>query len=203
MVPCRVGSLDDGTHVVRVSAPGYEPSEPRAVSVRGGAEAVCDIILKPEKRRGRAVAATDRSSSEGVDLDSLPAIEDKARSSARARRGAKAKQASSADGAEGAEGTDEEGASAAGEEVVLEESEGDEAEGESSEEVAKVGTVNLIALPSSPVAVDGKPMGNTPTTVKLPPGPHSVTFTHPEHGSKTVSVNVKAGKTTAAAVRFP
>jgi hypothetical protein len=208
MVPCRVASLDDGTHVIRVSAPGYEASEPRAVSVRAGAEAVCDIVMKPEKRRGRVVAATNQDSSEGVDLDSLPALKDDDRAKRRAAK-AKAKKKDPAKGEEeGAtdepEATDEsEEDIPTGEEVFLGVSRGEESEDESSEPVAKVGTVNLISLPSSQVAVDGTPKGNTPMTVKLPPGPHSVTFTHPEHGSKSVSVNVKAGKTTAAAVRFP
>ena len=208
MVPCRVSSLDNGTHVVRVSAPGYVSSEPRAVSVQAGAEAVVDIVLRPAKRRGRVIATTQQSGSEGVDLDSLPALEDESRSAKRRRRSkAKPKAEDTAAGEEGAteesEGAADEKATAAGEEVVLEESEEGEAEEGAGEEEATVGTVNLISLPSSEVAVDGNPVGHTPTTVRLPPGTHSVTFNHPEHGSKSVSVKVKAGKTTAAAVRFP
>jgi hypothetical protein len=39
--------------------------------------------------------------------------------------------------------------------------------------------------------------------VSVSPGAHTVIFVHPEHGRKAKSVNVEAGKATAAIVRFP
>lgn len=66
------------------------------------------------------------------------------------------------------------------------------------------GTLNINSIPVSNVLLDGKPLGQTPKVgVSVTPGPHTVIFVHPEHGRKAKSVNVEAGKTAAAIVRFP
>jgi serine/threonine-protein kinase len=66
------------------------------------------------------------------------------------------------------------------------------------------GTLNINSIPVSNVILDGKPLGQTPKVgVSVSPGPHTVIFVHPEHGRKAKSVNVEAGKTAAAIVRFP
>jgi len=66
------------------------------------------------------------------------------------------------------------------------------------------GTLNINSIPVSNVILDGKPLGQTPKVgVSVSPGPHTVVFVHPEHGRKAKSVNVEAGKTAAAIVRFP
>jgi PEGA domain-containing protein len=67
-----------------------------------------------------------------------------------------------------------------------------------------VGFLNLNSIPPSTCIVDGKTIGMTPrSSLPLSPGSHSVVFTHPDHGSKTVSVTLGAGETKSAAVRFP
>jgi serine/threonine-protein kinase len=52
--------------------------------------------------------------------------------------------------------------------------------------------------------LDGRPLGTTPKVgLKVSAGAHSVVFVHAEHGRKATSVNVPAGGTATAAVRFP
>ncbi len=66
------------------------------------------------------------------------------------------------------------------------------------------GTLNLNSIPVSNVILDGKPLGPTPKAgVSVAPGPHTVIFVHAEHGRKAKTVNVEAGKTATAVVRFP
>jgi hypothetical protein len=66
------------------------------------------------------------------------------------------------------------------------------------------GTLNINAIPVANVILDGRPLGATPKSgVSVAPGPHTIVFVHPEHGRKVKTVNVEAGKTAAAVVRFP
>jgi serine/threonine-protein kinase len=65
------------------------------------------------------------------------------------------------------------------------------------------GMLNVNSLPASKVLVDGRALGETPKVdIALPAGVHTVTFVHPDHGRKTVTVTVRAGQTATAAVRF-
>jgi serine/threonine-protein kinase len=66
------------------------------------------------------------------------------------------------------------------------------------------GKLNVNSIPVSKVIVDGVPRGQTPQIgLSVPAGPHTVVFIHPEHGRKTSTVNVEAGKTATAVVKFP
>lgn len=65
------------------------------------------------------------------------------------------------------------------------------------------GTITISSTPSAAVLVDGKPLGQTPKRVAVPPGRHTIVFVHPQHGRKVVAVNVAAGQAAAASVRFP
>jgi hypothetical protein len=65
------------------------------------------------------------------------------------------------------------------------------------------GTIRISSTPPATALVDGRPVGRTPTSTKVPPGAHSVVFMHPEHGKKVVKVRVTAGGTANAAVKFP
>jgi serine/threonine-protein kinase len=66
------------------------------------------------------------------------------------------------------------------------------------------GMININSIPVSNVILDGRPIGSTPKLgVKVSAGRHTVVFVHPQHGRKTSSVNVAAGGTATAAVRFP
>lgn len=69
---------------------------------------------------------------------------------------------------------------------------------------AGTGTLNINSIPQSNVLLDGRPLGKTPRAgISAAAGSHRVTFIHPEHGRKEITVNVGAGKTATAAVRFP
>jgi serine/threonine-protein kinase len=65
------------------------------------------------------------------------------------------------------------------------------------------GILHVNSLPVSKVLVDGRALGQTPqTNLSLPAGKHTVTFVHEELGKKTVAVEVQAGRTATASVRF-
>ena len=68
---------------------------------------------------------------------------------------------------------------------------------------AGMGTLNINSIPVSLVVLDGQPKGTTPKVgLKVPAGPHTVVFVHKEKGRKVVRVNVPAGGTKSAVVRF-
>jgi hypothetical protein len=65
------------------------------------------------------------------------------------------------------------------------------------------GTLNINSLPASRVLVDGTPIGSTPKIdYSVSAGTHTITFVHPDLGKKSISVTVKAGQSSVAAVRF-
>lgn len=65
------------------------------------------------------------------------------------------------------------------------------------------GTLNINSIPVSKVVLDGRPLGSTPKVgVSVPAGSHTVVFIHSELGKKSVTVQVKAGETKTAAVKF-
>jgi serine/threonine-protein kinase len=66
------------------------------------------------------------------------------------------------------------------------------------------GTLNINSIPVSNVILDGRPLGTTPKAgLSVAAGAHTVVFVHAEHGRKVRSVNVPAGGSATAAVRFP
>lgn len=64
------------------------------------------------------------------------------------------------------------------------------------------GTLKMNSNPISKVILDGRPLGNTPQVQTVSAGKHNVTFVHPEKGRKSVTVDVKAGGSGVAAVKF-
>ena len=72
-----------------------------------------------------------------------------------------------------------------------------------SQDVSATGTLNINSLPQSRAFVNGRSIGNTPIMgMKLPVGAHTVTFVHPKHGRKSVSVRVSEEKAAVAVHRF-
>lgn len=66
------------------------------------------------------------------------------------------------------------------------------------------GTLNINSIPQSMVLLDGRPLGKTPRAgLSVASGSHTVVFIGPDNARKTTTVNVVAGKTATAAVRFP
>jgi hypothetical protein len=64
------------------------------------------------------------------------------------------------------------------------------------------GLLAASSNPSAMLVVDGRPLGQSPRAIDLPPGIHTVVFVHPELGRKSMTVSVWAGKTTNVAVDF-
>lgn len=63
--------------------------------------------------------------------------------------------------------------------------------------------LNLNSVPISNVVLDGRPVGSTPLLgVQVSPGPHSVTFVHPELGRRSATIEVGLGERKAVVVRF-
>jgi serine/threonine-protein kinase len=65
------------------------------------------------------------------------------------------------------------------------------------------GTLSVNSIPPSAVLVDGRPVGMTPKGgISVSAGSHSIVFKHPEKGTKSSSVTIKAGESKSVAVRF-
>jgi hypothetical protein len=72
-----------------------------------------------------------------------------------------------------------------------------------SQDVSATGTLNINSLPQSRAFVDGRSIGNTPIMgMKVAVGAHTITFVHPKHGRKSVSVRVSEEKAAVAVHRF-
>ena len=65
-----------------------------------------------------------------------------------------------------------------------------------------LGALEITSNPPAGVVLDGRPLGKAPRVVQLPSGPHTVLFVHPERGRLSVTVNVRAGRTTNASADF-
>lgn len=65
-----------------------------------------------------------------------------------------------------------------------------------------LGALDLSSNPPASLVLDGRPLGRTPRVVQLSSGPHTVVFVHPERGRMSVTVNVRAGRTTNASANF-
>jgi hypothetical protein len=65
-----------------------------------------------------------------------------------------------------------------------------------------LGALDVTSNPPAGLVLDGRPLGKAPRVIQLPPGPHTVLFVHPERGRMSVTVNVRAGRTTSASADF-
>ncbi|MEI9947760.1 MAG: PEGA domain-containing protein [Pseudomonadota bacterium] len=65
-----------------------------------------------------------------------------------------------------------------------------------------LGVLDVTSNPPSGLVLDGRPLGKAPRVIRLPSGRHTVLFVHPERGRMSVTVNVKAGRTTSASADF-
>ena len=66
----------------------------------------------------------------------------------------------------------------------------------------RLGALDVSSNSPAGLVLDGRPLGKAPLVVQLPSGPHTVLFVHPERGRMSVTVNVKAGRTTTASANF-
>ncbi|MEI9938468.1 MAG: PEGA domain-containing protein [Pseudomonadota bacterium] len=65
-----------------------------------------------------------------------------------------------------------------------------------------LGALAVTSNPPSGLVLDGRPLGKAPRVIQLPSGPHTVLFVNPERGRMSVTVNVRAGRTTRASANF-
>jgi hypothetical protein len=63
-------------------------------------------------------------------------------------------------------------------------------------------TVRANSIPVSSVLIDGRPVGETPASVPVSPGRHTVVFIHPTLGRRSVVVEALAARSSVASVRF-
>jgi serine/threonine protein kinase len=56
------------------------------------------------------------------------------------------------------------------------------------------GSLYVNATPWARIAVDGKPVGETPLTLPLPPGRHRVRATHPSYGAREIVLEIRSGR---------
>lgn len=73
--PCRVEELPSGTHLVKVSSPGFEPTADQGVKVEAGDEAVHNVSLSRSGATGLSVKAEGRGLKlwiDGKEIGPLP-----------------------------------------------------------------------------------------------------------------------------------
>jgi tRNA A-37 threonylcarbamoyl transferase component Bud32 len=56
------------------------------------------------------------------------------------------------------------------------------------------GSLYVNATPWARIAVNGKPVGETPLTLMLPPGRHRVRATHPSYGAREIVLEIRPGR---------
>ncbi len=183
--PCRLDDVKAGTRLVTATAPGYESTAARAVSVEAGGESALHIQLtataaKADAPSAKADVADDAPSSKEAKVasnetakKSAPAAKTAAATKTSQKANTKAKSTKT-------------GKAAA-----------------QDKPAAAMGTLNINSIPRANVVLDGRPMGMTPVMgVSVSPGNHTVVFVHPEQGRKVAGANVKAGGTSTVGVRF-
>jgi hypothetical protein len=94
---------------------------------------------------------------------------------------------------------DAEGAARAFESYVTQEKISPDERAEAQREVAalrsRTSVVTIVGHPNgTTVSVDGQRGGQTPLTLDLPPGPHTLTFTHEGFVSQTLSIEARFGR---------
>ncbi len=65
------------------------------------------------------------------------------------------------------------------------------------------GALTFDARPWCNVSVDGRSLGQTPiVNSSLSAGPHRITCSHPQHGTRNISVTIESGQTTRRRVNL-
>lgn len=182
--PCTVTALDATKHTLRVAAKGFQRPADRIVSVSGGGVQTVDVELmpagagEPDARTAEA-GAKDKDSTKGGE-DDIPTLKMDEDSTTPAPETPK-----------------EQG------QLPPATTKGGPLPAKTAAPAGGQGRISINSIPIASVVVDGRPLGKTPTSISVAPGPHTVMFIHPEQGRRVVSVTVKPGETAVAAVRFP
>jgi len=187
--PCRLDALASGTHFVRVNAPGYQPTAPRAVAVSSDGEATVHIQLSKlvaTEAKPSAPAAAEPA----LGVDELPTTQATApsRSASESDVGPRRPQlaakllAASGVAPDAPAASDAQRAAGAGESGVL----------------------NINSTPVANVVLDGRPIGQTPLLgVEVAAGAHTIVFIDPAGGGRAVrSAAVESGTTRTVTARL-
>lgn len=67
---------------------------------------------------------------------------------------------------------------------------------------SNAGTINVMSTPPASVVLDGRPVGKSPSMVRVPAGSHTLVFIHPLYGRRSISIHVLPGVTTTASTEF-
>ena len=212
-LPCRLDDLTAGPHLVRVNANGYAATTERAVLVDSARESTFHAELMrtaapapgaPPKAEPAAEApapetpAPAPAQAELLDADQLPDPSEKRETARRApERRATPERPSSRSASRLA------AAMAAGsdrEEKVAKPENAADSPGEQAAPDAK-GIINISATPPAFVAVNGRPLGKTPKTVRVSPGIYTVVLASDE-GRRVTTVDVEPGATKSVSAKF-
>ena len=174
--PCRIENLSEGSHFVKVTAPGFAPTADRAIAVESGQDSVLHIELTRlgEPASAGADKAQQREPAEPKPQEAMP-------------------PAGSEPAAEAAPATPatRRSASRAAAKPAF----------KAPPAPPKKGILNISSKPPVNIIVDGRPLGMTPKSVRVVPGPHTVVFMGPK-GRKVRSANVQPGGTQSVGVTF-
>ncbi|MEZ4224961.1 MAG: PEGA domain-containing protein [Polyangiaceae bacterium] len=187
--PCRIDGVKAGTRLVSATAPGYEATAARALSVTAGEESALHVELNaetvsaPAKVANEEAKPSEETSEAKVETkNAAPKSDEPSRTTDKSSvkpASAKAEPKTAAATAEKADKADK------------------------ADKAAAMGTLNINSIPRANVVLDGRPMGMTPVMgVSVSPGNHTVVFVHPEQGRKVAGASVEAGKTATVGVRF-
>jgi len=189
--PCRIGSLEPGTHLVSVRARGFDPTAALAVTVGSRTESVFNVALsrsapvlpaaaRPVMDQPRAAAASLDVPNAATSSETIPS----AGEAAAVARSSKPMTAPAPRGkgiaaprapAEPASGTDPEKSSLA--------------------------TLRIVSRPVANILVDGRPIGHTPQVVRVSPGTHRVAIVSGEE-RRAQTVTVLPGASQVVSVQF-
>ncbi len=191
--PCKVDGLTAGEHFLKVVAPGYETSAAISLVIEGGAtkdhrmELVASKDAKADDQPAKK--ADETLSLEDLGGKSKPAAEDdKDQDDGKSDKGAASASKTQAAGKAADKSADKPATKTA-------------AKDDQAEAVSDKGTINISSTPPVNVVVDGKPVGMTPKTVRVPAGSHTIVFIGPA-GRQVRTVHVKGGGSASASASF-
>jgi hypothetical protein len=185
--PCRIADLKGGTHFVRVSAPGYEATAARAVSVNAGSEDTLHIQL----------------SKSGEPASEEPAKRVAAASPSEPEPRAEPRRAESAPAEQAAPNRAPAGKLAVGSKPAEKPADKAAADKDKAKAATGNGKLNINSIPTANVVLDGRPVGRTPVVgLSVSPGAHTIVLIGPDGARRVTSADVAAGATRNIGVKF-
>lgn len=199
-VPCRLTDLENGSHLVRVSAEGFETTADRAVSVSGDSD--FNAVLTPRKDDrtskpppGESAASTKPPPAQDVTFDADQPVSADVKAPTELKQAAAPTRASAAHPRAGAAARD----LAKQHDAQHEAPAADEAAAAPAADAKAI--INISSSPAANIVIDGRPLGMTPKSVRVSPGNHTIVFVAGTD-RKVESVNVPPGATLSVGAKF-